>query len=233
MFRAVVVALSKVFPPKYVSDRILPWTALLLATLGACSTITQYRNDVAIERVRATLEMHKAFRTEFTDKPVLRQSSGTSLRDEIFRVRCSVIGHFDCEELTPDDKTKIDNYQLDTQQRAEVRRMLNEWRRQHMTLDTALASQYLQFFDAVRVCTLEENCDQDATIALFAKETTSYLNDVCIHVTEVGRKETLRLARFLLDNNVHKDIFWSDDKGRESLFICDYLRKASGTQRTR
>ena len=104
------------------------------------------------------------------------------------------------------------------------------WRAENQRLDTTLADKWYSFFDAVRVCTRAGNCDLGTSLALFAKDMTVYLNDVCAFVdtgTYHKRKETEKLAKFLLDHDVDKDIFWSDDEGRKGLFGCDYLRDLS------
>ena len=88
-------------------------------------------------------------------------------------------------------------------------------------------NQYLLFFQSVEACVRASNCDTATSIALFAKPVTAFLNNICIFIESglyAGREETIRLGKFLIENNVHKNIFWSSDSGQEKLFACDYLR---------
>lgn len=229
VFRRFVSVLAKGFPPKFAADRILPWTALILVTVGAGWTIYVYRNDVSIGRVQAVFDLYDVYRREFGRTKLLR-SKPQELEAAIARIRCEVVSSTtdECETLTGSPARRLLEIPLTCQQRTTVRKKMNSWRAKNEDLDTRLAYQYQSFFDAVRVCTQAGNCDVDTSLALFAKDITTYLNDVCVFVHDrksPGRRETEKLAKFLLDHGVDKDISWSEDEGRQSLFVCDYLTK--------
>ena len=213
----------------------LPWAApLLVAVCGFGWGIWEYRNNVNIQRVQATLQFHEAYRKEMSDVRLTESSSESTLevlQEEIDQIRCGVleIQEINCDAMTEEDVEKVRSEPLDSVQRAEVRRALNHLRVERINLDDDAVSDYYAFFNSIRVCILAKNCDLMTALALFAKDITNYLNEICVYVgnpnSYIGMKETKALARFLLDNDVGEDILWSDDEGRESLFLCDYLRE--------
>ena len=221
----------------------LPWAApALIAAFGVVWGICEYRENVDIRRVQATLEFHAAFRNELRDVRLTHSSEGDTrrvLEEGIDRIRCLVldIGGVNCDALEEDEVVKVREASLDSAKRAEVRRQLNRLLAKRITLNDNAVSDYYAIFNSVRVCILASNCDLATALALFAKEMTNYLNQICVYAEEphsyIGKKETTTLAQFLLDNGVANDILWSDDEGRESLFLCDYLRDLSAMESTK
>ena len=239
MFRKLIVGCAKLYSSKAVGDHFLPWIRLALAVLGAGLVICQYSNDVSIKRVQATLELSQAYRKETENTELLTpRRKGFDMKKEFIRVKCEAlqpgfaqIQPMDCTALKPKDIEIVSQTPLPTTgARHEVRRKANKIRADNFQLNHDVDLKRYMFFNVVRVCTQAGNCDTETALALFANDMTTYLNDVCVYAeapSSTRRKETEILAQFLLETKVDKDIFWSEDEGRENLFMCDYLRELS------
>ena len=230
-FRRLVAIVAKRFPPKLVTDRVLPWTALLLATLGFAWAIWQYRSDVNVARVQATLDFHKIFLGEFgrAEQENLIQFD-EDWDDELFLARCKVLPTgTDCVDLSPEQKAEIRMENLYPQERTPVRRLAIEYRLDTETLDGYLESKFYRFFNAVQICVAEGNCDSKTASSLFDEDIIKYLNDVCIFSEssdprdnpEQIRKRTAGLMQALVENG--SDFLEADNK--ESNVACDHLRQ--------
>jgi len=244
IFRRLIAGLSQKFPPKYIADRLLPWATVVMAMFGFFWAIAEYRNDIAIKRVNTTLSLHKTFIKDLSNLETIKnkERSSVDLSDLIIKRRCVFIkkrvfskneskekrDSFDCNNLTGVQVNALNAVDLNSEHRAELRKMLNVARIETFELDDGNVNQYLLFFQSVEACVRAANCDAATSIALFAKPITAFLNDICIFIEagqNIGSEETARLGQFLIENDVHKNIFWSSDRGQENLFACDYLRK--------
>lgn len=233
MFQKLIAGCANLFSSGAGVTLVLPWMKLLLAAVVAGLAIYQYSNDVNIKRVQTTLELGQAYRTETENARLLIPTKKSfDMRKESARVKCEVLDMpMDCTSLKREEiDTVIQAPFADTEARRAVRLRVNKIKAENFRLDGSTDLKLYTFFNAVRVCTLAGNCDTDTALAIFAKGMTAYLNAVCVFAEATdgtGRRETEILAQFLLEKKVHENIFWSEDKARESLFQCDYLRKLS------
>ena len=202
---------------------------------GIILGVMEYADRVDIERTRIALEMHEAYRREMGTIQLIDDAQRNAIVD---RQRCiqarsvdNKLEDMNCSNLTDDDRDRIYQKELDSAGRDSLREAIGSALKGEVIVNGKEAVRQYQFFDAVRVCTNEGICDDGAVIALFAKEMTAYLNEVCVYAEDQNgplaelKVETMTLARFLLEIGTQKNIFWSEDLSRDQLFFCAYLRE--------
>src|SRR6266508_445550 len=240
MFRRAITRLAAAFPPKSVSERLLPWGTLLTAALGAAWAIHVYSNNVAIARVTATIEFHKRYTDKlFSEKNKVADVLGRSL----LRARCEFIRSalaegtlqsrdqytLNCENIDEKTLKSLQQYDLQGNLRVQARRYIFSYVGRHplSATDASYLEQLSICFRSIIVCVEHRNCDSQTTIALFAREMVEFVNMTCPfddQNSSSGKTINDEIARFLVHWGVHKNIYWSLDPGREKLFACDKLR---------
>lgn len=241
MFRKIVAGISGNFPPKFVSDRLMPWASLVLVALGAFWAIHEYRNDLAIARVAATIELNKSYAVKLTS---LKAEFAQAVAPTVLRARCQFIADsVDAGKIsaTPDDQlncVSIDETTLRFIQSVELKGDLRQRGRNYIfaqvgkeKLSTKQANNLAQlslFLRSVIICVEHGNCEAATAVALFAREMVEFVNMTCPfdqQLAQGGQTVGEEIANFLIGQNVHKNIYWSLDANREKLFACDSLRK--------
>lgn len=242
-FRNVIGRISRHLPPAFVSDRFLPWLSVLLAVAGGFWTITEYRNDLAIERVKTTLAMHsvwldkqkgESFIKTRPDLPTMQRAlvrSTCHSIEPVLRKRTEPepdLAALDCDAPTPDWAKVVMMHQMTPKQRKPVRKEMLALKAKLTVPNEEALERASQFLRSVLVCVEAKNCDASTTVALFARSMTIFVNDVCVFIEADPRNskaDTIALAKFLVAHKVNRNIYWSTDTGRTNLFACDYLRK--------
>lgn len=245
MFRRVTGALSARFPPKFVADRILPWLTVTLAAIGGFWAIYEYRNDVGTARIKTVLDLHQRYTADLKEELDGDVSLESRKVDAILELRCNFYkekimsgqlqpgSHLpECSAISSSDAVILQEYtpQMTPPLRTELRNRMNEILATEFAFNYEWTDALSRFFRSVIVCVERHNCDRDTSIALFAKEMTSFLNSVCPHERRLslgGRNETIFIANFLIESGVYDNMYWSSDNNRENLFSCDYLRDLS------
>lgn len=240
MLRRLITRLAVAFPPKFISDRLLPWATLLLATVGGVWAIHEYRNDLSISRVTTIIDLHE----RYTEKLFLaKREFALAISPTLLRARCEFIrnaledGKLTPESNMPLDCEDIDDGTLEVLKMYNLEGMLRAEQREYIFAEigqTKLSGkqsnslvQLSILFNSVIVCVDHGNCDPGTTVALFAREMVEFVNMACAFDAQASRgskTETEKIARFLVDRDVHKNIYWSLDANREKLFACDHLR---------
>ena len=239
MLRRPIARLAKAFPPKFVSDRLLPWASLILAVSGAVWVILEYSNDLAIARVTTTLDLHK----RYTEK-LLKEKEAFALANSqvVLRARCEFIQksakggklkppekRLNCENIDQETLETMDLYNLE----GELRRQSRDYifsRMAERPLSKKEAQGLAQlsiFFRSIVICVEQDNCDTETSVALFAREMVEFVNMTCAFDAQAdrgGKTVNGEIAKFLVDYEVHKNIYWSLDPNREKLFACSELR---------
>ena len=243
MLRRLIACLASALPPKFVSDRLLPWASLVLAVIGALWVFHEYSNDLAIARVMTTIDLHK----RYTEKLfVIKEEVTLASIPLLLHSRCKFIENsvksgklkprgksINCNNIDRETLQELDRYILE----GELRKQLREYvfsRVAERTLSKKEAQGLAHlsiFFRSIVICVEHDNCDAETSIALFAREMVEFVNMTCPFDAKVergGKTVTKELAKFLVDHEVHKNIYWSLDPNREKLFACDQLRALEG-----
>ena len=177
-------------------------------------------------------ELHSEYGKQWADVALVDsdklQKIALSERCEVIRERVKGFDDLGCDGLTEQEREAVAKVVLKSAARRELRERI-EKNRDKVPVNGEAAENLFRFFDGVRVCVDERNCDEEAAVELLGKEMTTYLNAVCVYANpgrELAtlRNETIALAQFLLDNGAEEQMSWSEDEGRESLFFCSYLR---------
>lgn len=243
MFRKLLVFLSRHFPPKAIAERVLPWLSVALAVFGAAWGLAKYGTDLDLKKVGLAIKFHERYTKEFFKaKHGLEQSNAPF----VLRYRCDFLldeiekgslqqqhtGDVNCKNLTDQSIEALNVYQLVGEQRAKLREHIfgSLGQRPLGANDIKSLAELSIFFNSIIICVDHGNCDEDAVVALFSREMTEFVNMACAFFERSKRKtsqtsDDVKIAEFLIRNEVNKNIYWSLDPGREKLFACDYLRE--------
>jgi hypothetical protein len=240
-FRRFTSNLAKAFPTKATSDRFLPYATLTLAALGAGVALFQYANGLAISRVTATMELHKQYLSETFRTSVNEfRSFNERVNAAALEARCDYIKagatrgsltlpqgvSLDCKSIDNSTRTVLDAFNFEGEQRIQLREQaLAAVRRLSSSSDTL--AQLDLFYRSIIICVKKSNCSGDTAVALFAREMVAFVNATCAFDNAPKSAVTTNdeIAKFLVEWNVHKNIYWNRDQGREKLFACPRQRE--------
>jgi hypothetical protein len=238
--RRYIAQFATAFPPKAVSDRLLPYVTLLLAVAGGVSALIQYSNGLAIARVTATMELHKQFLSE-TFRPAVKEFNEFNTRANQIapKARCEFIRDaiakgevsassgtsLNCDKFDNATLTALDKVSLTDAQRDRLREFAL-WRRREVNPPWPSIDQLELFYRSLIVCVERNNCSGDTAAALFAREMVTFVNATCDYDSPVavGHTTNDEIARFLVRSRVNKNIYWNRDANRKKLFACDRQR---------
>ena len=240
MPRPLITRLAAAFPPKSVSDRLLPYVTLVLAVAAGTSALVQYGNNLAIARVSASLDLHKQFLSETFQKA---KKEFAAFDENVGAVaataRCEFIRNevakgalpapagvtLDCENLTDSMRIALQSIDIVGEQRTRLRDYVLSKVRDRLSGTDGLAQLEI-FFRSVIICVGRSNCDGETAAALFARDMVTFVNATCVFDPPIGQDDTTNdeIARFLVRWRVNKNIYWNRDPGREKLFACDRQR---------
>lgn len=253
-FRSMIAATARRFPPKHLADRLLPWTALLAAVIGAWAALYQYSNDLAIERYKTTLDMHKQFRASNGDwyETLLVDAKGVKVPFDqlvigILTIRCKVyeqsiashemvVGTLSlpkCDHLKTQHHVALDKF--NTFVPPAVKKVIRDQMNTFMARDFQIKR--TRFFDMSRymraliICIDHKTCDDETAIALFGAEMIGFVNNACQFSNALGPEaiEDLRfIANYLIAADIPKQLNWSTRRG--NLFVCSFLRDLENPQ---
>lgn len=236
--RSVLVPLARWFPSRLVSDRILPWVTLGLATFGAAWTLYQYTSGVDIQRAETTLSIHRQFLDTFPDGALgFEDLTEEALFHRVLKIRCDlyavavVDGRLPdtltlpvCDDVSMSDIAALDAFgDLAPQPlREEIRAQVGNIE----GIEPLQARRMVTFLRSLQVCVERRQCNQDITAELFSGDIVAFLNASCslaVKDEEFTRQGLMlgQFARSLLPDDV---IPWNTDPDRKNLFLCDYLR---------
>lgn len=233
-----MVPLARWFPTRRVSERILPWVTLMLATLGAVWTLFQYTNGVEIQRAETTLSIHRQFLDTFPDGA---QGAGDMSEDAlvggVLMIRCEIYtlavedGLLPAEPALPDcgsvsmsDVSVLDAVGEDASDA--LRDQIREETAMIGGINPPQARRMMTFFRSLQVCVEKGQCARDITTELFVGDIVAFLNATCRlanNDTEFTRQGLMlgAFARELLPDGA---IPWNTDPNRKDLYLCPYLR---------
>ncbi|MEP3277035.1 MAG: hypothetical protein ABJN26_06145 [Stappiaceae bacterium] len=218
---------------------------MTLAAVAGFWAIFEYRNDLEIQRIKTALELHKYYAKEYSGKldHLLTREQEITNRSLTLRLRCDYYSEEvaagrlletslklpNCAHISHDHLNILQSFnsQVTTKQREILRERIVSALSRIQSIDGRWVGGISLFFRSVIICVDRGNCDAETTIGLFAKDMTAFLNSVCpFHdrLSSENRIESEFIALFLLKYKVSKNIYWTKDNGRESLFLCTYLR---------
>ena len=211
-----------------------------MVVVGGVWAILEYGNNLAIARVKTTLDLHK----QYTDKKMFaaKDRLTESVGPLILSVRCEFIVRavadkklempkrpINCNKVDGEVIETLRSYDLKGELRTELRLyVLSKLGQTPLSRDISEGLAQLSiFFRSIIVCVDKNNCDAETSVALFAREMVEFVNSTCAfddQTSQGGKTVNAEIAAFLLDMGVHKNIYWSLDPSREKLFLCEALR---------
>jgi|GEM_PF-3864594 len=236
--RVLLINMARMLPSKVISDRILPWLTLTLATFGAVWTLFQYSDGVGIQRANTTLAIHRQFLDSFPEgAQTFTQISDDERVRRILKLRCEFYETAaagkkfkltmplpNCSTISVEEMSVLDEIGKDisTSLRAELRGKMATL----VPLDYGPARRMMTFFRSLQVCVEISQCNLEISGELFAGDIVAFLNATCplaLNDKEFARNGALlgTFTRTLLPLGV---IPWNIDPSREDLFACNYLR---------
>ncbi len=248
--RNFVLSLARQLPPKFVSDRLLPWVTLAFAMIAGGFGLYQYKANNDAQRVVQTLELYHAYVGELTDKKSLNDLLNTyndKLGPIIDVTRCQFYldliakGDLQIEDQLDCGKTGyieiLNRSPLNNVQRKTLRQKIGgaglDAFENGMIFDGASKGyvfKIMSYFTEVVVCVNQGACDEAATIDFFADDMVSFLNGFCSIFEQEAKtwnSESLdqRIVHFLIRNDQDAKIDLSRDPDREKLFRCERHRR--------
>lgn len=232
--REGLVGLGRWLPTARIMQRYVPWAALVAAIVGGSWTLVTYRNDLAIQRVAATFDMHRQFRERFpngsevVDDLPLRTLAFTCrfLQAEIAAARLTVDEPRlpACDTIIPSDRRLIEPIAdlMSESQRSALRQSLVS----HLSTTAApnwrRATEVRYFYRALTLCSRSQTCDGDIVVALFGPDMLGFVNAVCVYLDSVDAQwqADLKAILALLDEAKWQPV----GPTRQSIVFCDRFR---------
>jgi len=239
--RKISSAIAKVLPPIHVTERITPWLTLLAAGVAAYWAIFQYQDQLDIQRVATTLDLHRQYRMQFPEgvselfqNP--RQKEGVV--SEIVGVQCRYLAEISSGPQLPDPcgaTGTIDPAAMTLRMSdltASERLALSDEIEKAIALrddlqpDGSKVEAMMAFNLSISVCVDQGTCDADTVTALFLREIILFLNNTCValHRDAVLTADSRNLANFIRRIRGQSPPYWSVDPKQQQPFFCSYLR---------
>ena len=239
MTRAFAIWLSRRFPPKHVTDRVLPWLTIALVLVGGIFAVYEHLKNSNAARVIETIRLHQAF--------VMQTPSGKSLQSLQNRLidglgplidqrRCEYVleladkGEVQLQPNVQCNDAKshsiIAAIELQGQQRDELRRRLSDVEEQIVQENEEAIQQLLGHYTTVIVCVKNAACNGESARDIYARDMIGFVNAFCSYFEKKGKEwkeppADRLIAEFIVRYNLHRDATLMQESSRQKLFRCD------------
>lgn len=250
--RRFVTSLSAKLPPRHVTDRIIPWAALIASLVGGVWTLASWRSEVQARRVEATLEFLVLYQERF-DPEVGTYGKTLSafehaLENAVVAARCAAttaaarggelvspgLAAFECAELGSESADA--SFAAMTKEAGPWAGMRDAIRAElaPRVAEIAASGEYsfiaaeITFLHALASCVDRGNCDEPTAAALFYVPIVRALNASCRRGGEALQPHDPRYV--LTDLVVRNSVFermraTSSDRRQENPFLCPETRQ--------